>query len=315
MSFIHLLQSKVWNVFKKEYGANVVELNSVYINVKTIPFFRIKIGYAPKVNFLLQQVDFHSLSVFCKTYGISFIRFDSPNNFSGTEDAKKVLELLNKYCVKSPRSSISMKTIFINLHMPIADLLSQMHHKRQYNIRLAEKKGVTINFDSSEQALIRFIKLYKVTQNRQKFFGYSDLYLRLLWKHFEKSLFFAEAYFQNNICSSWLILNSEDVYYYLYGASDEMFNSVFPNDLLGFRVIVHTKELGGSFLDLWGANDNKGYTEFKKKFGGVVVEYIPSYDFLLNKAAYYFFNSAYNFFWLLPYPIKKVINYLYKRLN
>ena len=65
-------------------------------------------------------------------------------------------------------------------------------------------------------------------------------------------------------------------------------------------------------FDMWGAaNDPKnekdpwfGFTNFKLKFGGEFVEYIESYDYVVNKPVYMLFNFAQKIRWKILKLIK-----------
>jgi lipid II:glycine glycyltransferase (peptidoglycan interpeptide bridge formation enzyme) len=67
----------------------------------------------------------------------------------------------------------------ISLLQSNEDILSQMHEKGRYNIRLAEKRGVRVGHVSfSEENLEIWLNLLRETTSRDGFSGNSDEYYR-----------------------------------------------------------------------------------------------------------------------------------------
>ena len=57
---------------------------------------------------------------------------------------------------------------------------------------------------------------------------------------------------------------------------------------------------------MWGAEDGKGFTEFKLRYGGELLEYVNSYDFVIEQFPYKFFNIVYETFWSVANLVKKL---------
>jgi len=99
--------------------------------------------------------------------------------------------------------------------------------------------------------------------------------------------------------------------YYPYGGSTAEERNVQSSCLVGWEAIRLGKKLGCKLFDMWGATEdmsNKsdpyyGFSVFKEKFGSKHVEYIPSYDFVVNEPVYKMFTAANNLRW-------KVLNLL-----
>jgi lipid II:glycine glycyltransferase (peptidoglycan interpeptide bridge formation enzyme) len=99
----------------------------------------------------------------------------------------------------------------------------------------------------------------------------------------------------------------DGVLYYPYGGSSDQHRNVFASNLVAWETIQLGKRLGCTSFDMWGAakdpTDTKdpwwGFTNFKLKFGGYLVEHLDSYDLIINPPFYYLFNLAQKLRWML----------------
>ena len=296
---IHLVQVPKWAKFKEKTGNKILKVGDVYIMLKKIPLARSYMGYAPKVNFNIQNIDFNELKKYCLEKNISFVRFDIPNLTLNTKSGEKWVKKLNKICKKAPRNTFTKKDIYLDLSPSIKVLLKKMHSKKRYNIRYAQRSGVEIKVGTKKESFENFYKLHKQTAERQGFLIHSKKYYKLVDEAFKGEVFYLEAYVNSHLTTSWMILIVDKTMYYIYGGSTGQFNNKYPNDLVGFKAIELGKEKGATLFDMWGAEEGKGFTQFKLRYGGEMLEYIPSYDFVVNKLHYNFFNLTYGIFWLL----------------
>lgn len=300
----HLVQSKKWNLFKKSYGTKIQNFEAIFFLEKNIPFTKYKMGYAPKVNFNIQPLNFKKLKEFAIKNNYAFIRFDVPNVLLNENNIEKEL---NKYCKKAPRNTFTKKNIYLNLQPSIEDIVKSFHQKKRYNIKQAQKRGVQIKIEQTEQAFENFWHLHSLTAKNQGFLIHSKSYFKKVFKTFDKNVFFVQGFVNNNVASCWMIIFEEKTIYYIYGGSDPKYNNYFPNDLVGFEAIKLGKKLGAEAFDMWGAEEGKGFTDFKLKYGAKLIEYIDSYDLVINKFGYLWFNFCYEGFWKVVALKKKII--------
>ena len=302
---IHLVQTEIWNKFKTNYGTKIEKFEDIYILVKKIPFLSLKMGYSPKVNFNVQKVNFENLKKFAKQNNFAFIRFDVPNVLTLQKESTE--NLLQKHCKKAPRNTFTKKNIYLNLNLEEAELMAKMHQKKRYNIKQAKRRGVVVKIRQTPQAFENFWQLHVLTANNQGFLIHPKDYFKLVYKTFEKNVFFVQGYVKNEIASCWMIIFEGKTIYYIYGGSNPKFNNYYPNDLVGFEAIKLGKKLGAAVFDMWGAEEGKGFTDFKLKYGAELVEYIDSYDLVINRVGYYWFNFIYESFWKLVVFKRKII--------
>jgi len=303
---IHLVQTEKWTQFKEQTGNKVIKIGEVYIMLKKIPLLKSYMGYAPKVNFESQKMEFTELKVACQKENISFVRFDVPNILLQSKIGKKWGPILSENCIKAPRDTFTKNNIYLDLKPGIDSILKNMHAKKRYNIRYAQRSGVEVKVGSTTENFENFWKLHKQTSDRQGFLTHPKSYYEKVHSKFKDSVYYIEARVESHLTTSWMILFSDKTMYYIYGGSSGEFNNKYPNDLVGFKAI----ELGISknieLFDMWGAEDGKGFTEFKLRYGGELLEYVNSYDFVIEQFPYKFFNIVYETFWSVANLVKKL---------
>jgi lipid II:glycine glycyltransferase (peptidoglycan interpeptide bridge formation enzyme) len=195
----------------------------------------------------------------------------------------------------------------IDLTLSEDEILSKMHQKWRYNIRLSEKKGVVIkrytgNSVNLSEKLDRFYALTKETNardgNSSHAKGYyfdlisssakeNNLDNDIIPKTTEKpliSLFIAEH--EGEEIASIMTLFSRDEAIYLYGASSNNKRNLMPNHLLQWTAIKAAKEYGSKIYDFYGMppegkDENHpmhGLYMFKANFGGRIIHRPGSWD-------------------------------------
>ncbi|MFA7686132.1 MAG: peptidoglycan bridge formation glycyltransferase FemA/FemB family protein [Candidatus Gracilibacteria bacterium] len=201
-------------------------------------------------------------------------------------------------------------TLVLDLTKSESEILAQMKPKGRYNIRLAEKKGVTIRESDSRNAekftidLETFHKILHETTMRDKFYGhrksvYKYMIETLLPPKFEKDilktpytkLYLAE--YEGKIIAGVIATFYKNTATYYYGASSDSARNVMAPYLIQWTIAKEAKEKGFKIYDFLGiAPENSknhpwsGVTDFKKKFGGKVVSYLPSKEYPFKKSLY-----------------------------
>jgi lipid II:glycine glycyltransferase (peptidoglycan interpeptide bridge formation enzyme) len=208
-------------------------------------------------------------------------------------------------------------TIVVDLTKTEEELLNGMHEKTRYNIKLAQKAGVTVLPKDDLESLEIFIKMYNSTQIRQGFFAKSDDYLRTLWKVLApaKMVYLLMAEVNNQPVAGGMFFNFNGVLSFPYGGWSSEHREKMPNNLLHFEAMKLGKKLGCHTYDFWSSYKNKpdsadpwyGTYFFKKGFGGQEVHYPGAYDLVFDKPAYSLINLANKIRFPL-YKIKRLLN-------
>ncbi len=175
------------------------------------------------------------------------------------------------------------KTIQVNLENSLEKLVSELHQKTRYNIKLALKKKYKI---INSQDIDLFAKLW--SQNREGFFGRfisQKNNINQIYKAFEKKSQLLIAFNLNKPIAGVLILESDTTAYYMYAFSNDEGRRLFAPTLLTWTAIENAKKKALKIFDFDGIYDERfplkawqGFTKFKKGFGGKVVEYPGCYE-------------------------------------
>jgi len=176
-------------------------------------------------------------------------------------------------------------TLILDIRKDEAELLSQMHEKTRYNIRLAEKKGVSVVVDDGR--FKEFYELLKKTMDRQKINMFSENYFKKILAVPFVKLYLAE--YQGQVIAANIMIFWNNVATYLFGASDYEYRNIMAPYLLQWKAIQKAKAENIWFYDFWGAapkdavgrEENwSGFTRFKMGFSpnAELTEYIGTYE-------------------------------------
>jgi lipid II:glycine glycyltransferase (peptidoglycan interpeptide bridge formation enzyme) len=239
---------------------------------------------------------FADLKKIGKENNLVFIKLE-PN----TTKSPQLIQLLRSEGAVAGRRLFTPTTFWIDLTPTEEELLKSFSSKTRYNIRLAEKKGARVAEDNSDTAFNRYLELTRETVNRQGFFAHTEKYHRLMFSILRKAgiahLF--TATYQNEIITTWILFAWKNFLYYPYGASTEKHKEVMANNLMMWEAIKFGKRLGLKTFDLWGREEGKGFTKFKEGYNPKVIEFLGTWDLVINKPLYYLYRIAENVRWFI----------------
>ena len=302
----HIVQSSEWAGFKNAYGTKTVQCGEIFYSKHQIPFSPYFVAYCPKVNPFL--IDWENLKKSLKNEKCASINFDVPNVAKNSPEAKNAQTLFqSQQCIKSPKETFAGSTIILDLTKTEDELLKNLHPKHRYNMRLAQKNGVIIERAKNLSDFETFFDLLDATSLRQKYYIHPKHYYQKIWETLSPKgmCHILTAKSGGEALSSWMLFSYNQVLYYPYGGSSDKLQNLFPSNLLGWEAIKFGQELGCTSFDMWGASKNIndqtdpwwGFTNFKLKFGGRLVEFMGSYDFVANYKVYKMFNLANTLRW------------------
>ncbi|HKL16822.1 MAG TPA: peptidoglycan bridge formation glycyltransferase FemA/FemB family protein [Patescibacteria group bacterium] len=184
------------------------------------------------------------------------------------------------------------KTTILNLDQDLNDILSNMHSKTRYNIRLAERKGVKTYKAKDLKDINVFLKLLRATTQREDFKGYNDSYYKKLLKQENVDLYIAD--FKEFPIAAHIVAYFNDGCFYLHGASSRRHKKVMAPHRLHWNIIKDAKEKGFKYYDFWGIDETKwpGLTRFKRSFGSQDKTYPGTFDIIFNSFWYFLYKIA-----------------------
>lgn len=173
-------------------------------------------------------------------------------------------------------------------------LLANMNQKTRYNLRLAEKKGVTVGTGNIED-LSQFYRLLQETAARDRFLIRNYQYFRTLYETLSPAgmteLFL--TIYEDKLIAGALAFRLGEKAWYIYGASSNQYRNVMPNYLMQWRMIQWAKAKGCTLYDFRGVPGDVpenhplyGLVKFKKGFGGQYVSFVGEYDLVFNRFRY-----------------------------
>jgi lipid II:glycine glycyltransferase (peptidoglycan interpeptide bridge formation enzyme) len=187
-------------------------------------------------------------------------------------------------------------TLCVDLRLPEDAILCQMRPKGRYNIRVAQRHGVSIVEDSSAGGLADFLGIYREMTRRQGIGRKPESYFRNLLSSLsflrQGSLFFAEH--EGMRVAAALVVYFGRRATYFFGASLDTHRHVMAPYLLHFEIMRRARAMGHDWYDFWGIAPEsqpnhpwQNITAFKRKFGGVELNLVPTMDHVYDRSAYH----------------------------
>ena len=293
----HPLQTSAWMNFRKAWGNEILTTKWGIITVHKIPFTKYKIGIFEKGP-ALTRVQLLELRKLAKENNLIFIKLE-PSFAKTTEGQAQLIKLLrNSGCVRG-RRLFTPTTFWVDLNLSEEELLKGFSSKTRYNIRLAQRQGVKVVEDNSDKAFEKYLKLTFETAKRQGFYAHTEKYHRLMWQYLKPAgiAHLLTATYRGEVITAWILFVWKDFLYYPYGASTDKYKNVMANNLMMWEAIRLGRSLGLKTFDLWGREEGKGFTRFKEGYNPKVIEFIGSWDLVINKPLYYLYRIAEGLRW------------------
>jgi peptidoglycan pentaglycine glycine transferase (the first glycine) len=293
----HILQTGEWGELKSAFGWDAARVISGGIGIQIL-FRKLPLGltvaYAPKPVFserlsvishrsaVISDQFWAEVDSVCKKHRAVFLKIE-PDLW---KDANSI-ELRNmQYSVRtSPHNIQPPRTIVVDIRGAEEEILAHMKQKTRYNIRLAEKKGITVRAWDDIPA---FHQMMLVTGGRDQFGVHSLEYYRRAYELFHPTgmaeLLVAE--YEGNPFAALMVFARGKRAWYIYGASTDEERNRMPTYLLQWEAIRWARSKGAEEYDLWGVPDEDeatleanfesrhdglwGVYRFKRGFGGAV---------------------------------------------
>jgi lipid II:glycine glycyltransferase (peptidoglycan interpeptide bridge formation enzyme) len=296
------LQSWEWGEYQEALGDHIVryacmekgEMRGVATIVKINRSLGMRFAYCPrgplfsdKISLDDQQRAVSSLGKICQA---DFLRFEP------------AMEGKDRWAQKAHKSATIQpsETLLLDLSLSQDTLLSSMHHKTRYNIRLAERKGVQVEKREAKDWKIVW-PLFEETAARDGFRLHPcEHYERLLeyvyGAHEGARTHLVTASLEGIVIASAIFVDMGGTRTYLHGATSSQYREVMAPYLLHWRCILEAQQAGMRWYDFWGISHTHpswaGFTRFKKGFGGEEVHYPGTFDLVLDWPKYLLYALA-----------------------
>ncbi|MEI8143315.1 MAG: peptidoglycan bridge formation glycyltransferase FemA/FemB family protein [Candidatus Berkelbacteria bacterium] len=305
----NIFQSHEWEQFKLQSGyQKSYRVDGVLVLQKNLPLGRTML-YAPMVSqptadeimnsesrikdFMaeIRKIGNEQNSIFFR------LEFDVPVD----HDSYPIIH--DSAIVQSFEEMQPENTWVLDLSQSEEEIQKNMKPRARYNIRLAEKSGVTVKSGFTAEHLDIFYNLHSSTAIRHGIsYRSKDYFARLVECLRPAGLVkIFVAYLDEEPISSHIIISSGDTAINMFGASSTDHREVKAPHLLQWRIIEECKSNGFAKYDFFGiapSDDSKhkwaGITSFKKSFGGYQRDLMGSYDLIFKPLEYQIFKLAEN---------------------
>ena len=335
----HLLQTSEWSQVKAMNGWQALPFTWEAETGRTAaaamvlkrslvaggPLRSLSVLYTPKgplldwANVPLRQQVLADLQSFARKQGAIFLKIDPdvllgtgiPGGPEASEEEEGLAvrsDLVQRGWVFSPDQVQFRNTVLVDLAPSEEQMLARMKQKTRYNVRLGEKKGITVRTGTPAD-LPRMYQMYAETSLRDGFVIRDEAYYQTVWRTFMGNPLSDSP---SQPAGEGLIaeLGGEPLAavslfyfagraYYLFGMSRAEHRETMPNYLLQWEAMRRAKALGCTSYNLWGAPDEFnaqdglwGVFRFKEGLGGSVVRTIGAWDFAARPALYRMYTQT-----------------------
>jgi len=199
---------------------------------------------------------------------------------------------------KSNTNILPKDTLFIDLTKDEQQMLMQMKPKTRYNIRISERKGVSVRKAQMSDLNIWY-NLYEETCIRNGIFiDHTDYFKTVLNTdasntHSPAKVELLIAEFENKPLAAMFLVHTGQRATYLYGASSNENRNLMAPYLLQWEAIRRAKKLGCTEYDMFGIAPYKdpshpmyGLYRFKTGFGGNIFHRMGCWDYPFDNETY-----------------------------
>lgn len=309
----HPLHSWAWGEFQESQGHKIYRIGLFNDQDKIAKAFTVSYHRIPKTKFSVgtclrgPSLDQDSLDF---VYKISqkenaiFVKlepdviakeYDKNNNITDHN-----INIDFKNLVVSPKDAFYPHSYVVDLTKSEEELLAGMHPKTRYNIKVANRYNVEIKELDTQAAFDKYLDLTFDTTARQGFYLHSRKYHQTQWNILKKTgmTHLMQAIYNGQVLSAFMIFKYKDRLFYPYGASLNINREVMAPTLLMWEVIKLGKKLGCTSFDMWGSlgpnaregQNGYGFHRFKQGYGGTLVEFVGTYDLVINSNLYKLYN-------------------------
>ncbi len=310
----HPLQSWEWGEFREKTGRKVIRLGlfdkkaikaGYQVTLHPLPKVPYNIIYFPKGPMPDKKLIDALVSLGQKEKAI-LIKLES-NVLADEKNSKP--EVWKNLGLRPGESIFTKHTFHLDLTKSDDELMSLMKSKTRYNLRLSQRHGVKVVEDNSDKAFKAYLQLMEETTKRQGFYAHTSDYHQKMWETLKPSgmAHLLVAKYKGEILVTWILFKFKDVLYYPYGWSTREHQNVMASYAMMWEAIQFGKKQGCKLFDLWGTPGPDpspkdpwfGFHRFKVGFGAKVVEFVGTYDLVIDYRLYPLYNLGNTMRWKL----------------
>lgn len=320
----HILQTWAWGEFKSRYGWSAARflfeegsrtIAAASVLQRRLSHLPVSILYVPKgpaldwTNADLAGRVLAELERLARRRQALFVKIDPDVYYTGATLPScsrpacglEAAKLLTSRGWRFSDEQIQFRnTLLLDLTLSEEDLLAAMKQKTRYNIRLAQRRGVSVRLGSRAD-LGLFYRLYAETAQRDGFIIRHPDYYHDAWARFLDAglAHLLLACVDGDVVAGLILFAFGATAWYMYGASADQRRELMPNYLLQWEAIRLARSLGHTLYDLWGAPERLeesdpmwGVVRFKQGLGGEIARGLGAWDYPANRLGYRLYTAA-----------------------
>ena len=260
-----LRQTNNYSQYMQDLGWRVDEYKGVHIYLKKIFFWSFVKVQRPN-NLIVKEFNSYLL----RKYKRSTVYIEPAN-------VKQYEEFVNSKFKKYNSPFLPSKTVQIDLRRSEDQLLKEMHYKTRYNCKKATSDKMQA---TKSDSIDKFAEFWQRCAGQRGMFLSQKKEIRAIYNAFSKDAVIHYVHINNEWLSAILRISTSNVSYYMYAASTKDGKKLFAPTIITWEAIKAAKKEGKKVFDFEGVFDErfpltswKGFTRFKKGFGGIEVEY------------------------------------------
>lgn len=298
----HPVQTWEWGEFQQSQGHKIFRFGVFDQKNKIVSAYTVSFHQIPKTKFsvgtvlrgpAVDEAMLQNIKKIATKENAIFVKLE-PNV------AKSQASMQFPDLVVSPKVAFYPHTFIVDTTQTEAQLMATLHPKTRYNIKVANRHGVDIKEDTTDRGFDIYLKLLRSTTKRQGFYLHTAKYHRDLWQLLKRTNIphIMLASYQGQVLSAFMIFKLKNRLFYPYGASLDIHRQVMAPTLLMWETIKLAKKLKCHTFDMWGClgpdakegENGFGFHRFKQGFGGQMLEYVGTYDLVINPTLYKLYN-------------------------
>ncbi len=210
--------------------------------------------------------------------------------------SEKSLKLMRELGMKKAPMYLSVEYAgILDLHKSEEEILAGASQGFRRKLRKAEKVGIEIKAETSDEAINEFCKLEKKHAERQKYVAFSESFLKNQFEAFREGgeiLIYTARYEKEILAMNFMVFYGPEASYH-YGVSSELGTKYSAAPLLHLSAMDEARKRGCIRYNLWGivgleekSHRFYGVSEFKRSFGCEELKYTPAHDLVLKPFLY-----------------------------
>ncbi|MBR3256986.1 peptidoglycan bridge formation glycyltransferase FemA/FemB family protein [Candidatus Saccharibacteria bacterium] len=184
----------------------------------------------------------------------------------------------------------------LDLKKPEEEILAGASQGFRRKLRKAKKNEIVVSTSSDPEEISTFYKIQLETAKRNKFFAFSESFLKKQFEAFAKNdeakLYIAKTKEGEILAENFMIFYGNEASYH-YGVSSDLGTKYSAAPLLHMEAMKDARSRGIERYNLWGivgleekSHRFYGVSEFKRSFGCSELKYTPAHDLVIDKPRY-----------------------------